>query len=381
MKKIVLAIIILTGIGIFLACQKDEKNPKLNAGETVIPVFTSPTVGSSFILLKDNADSVLTTFAWSATQYNLPDLATTKYTLQLDIADSNFSHPINLTNTTGTSYTMKVGAMNTVLLNLGVVAEQSVDIALRVLSYINTDSDYANVYSEPVVITVTTYSGIVYIKPIYLLGDATDIDWDNTKGYPMQHLGNGVFARVETLDPAGDWFKFISILGAWAPQWGTDATGTSESGPLVYRPDEATPDPPSMPSPAELGPYYIEADTLGLTYRTYLTSGELFLVGDATSAGWNNAAGLPFTEDPDSAHLFTIVTDLNASGGMKFLEVSGQWAPQWGTNSSGNSIKGQLVYRPSESIPDPANIPAPSSSGTYMITVDLRNISYKITPQ
>jgi starch-binding outer membrane protein SusE/F len=252
------------------------------------------------------------------------------------------------------------------------------DIELRVVSSIS-GTNFEPAVSEIIRLTVTTFEPPVGPEPvekfIYLLGDATPAGWDNLAALPMTQIKNGVFARVETLDPAGLWFKFISKLGLWAPQWGTDATGTSESGPLVYRPDEATPDPPAMPSPDVQGAYYIEADTINLLYSTFLTSGELYLVGNATTVGWTAVDALPFTEvEP---HIFEITTDL-IDGGMKFLEVVGAWAPQWGTNDTGTGESGPLVYRPTEAVTDPAEVPSPGA-GTFTIRVDLTTISYTIT--
>lgn len=144
---------------------------------------------------------------------------------------------------------------------------------------------------------------------------------------------------------------------------------------MVYRPTEDEPDPVAIPVPLVAGDYYIEVDTVGLTYKTFLTSGELYLVGAATAAGWDAAAGLPFTEVED--HIFEITTSLT-DGGMKFLEVLGEWAPQWGTDATGTGDGGPLLYRPTEDVPDPAEVPSPGS-GTFTIRVDLTTISYTIT--
>ena len=382
MKKLTLIFITIIGLGLLISCEKELREPVLDMTLTEKATITNPANGSSYVLTKNEADNVFTNFQWSAVKYNFNGLEATKYALQIDIADSNFINAQNLVTTTNTSFEITVGAMNQKLIGLGLIPNQAGDVAFKIYSYINTDTDYSDVYSNPITLTVTPYEDIVFVKPIYLLGDATPAGWDNIAALAMAHIGEGRYARVEYLDPGiGDWFKFISILGLWAPQWGTDDTGTPEAGPLVYRPDEATPDPPAIPVPTVAGNYYIEADTVNLEYETFLTSGELYLVGDATSVGWDNTAGLPFTEDPDTAHIFTITTNLNADGGMKFLEVLGEWAPQWGTDESGTAEEGDLIYRPTESVPDPTNIPAPGTAGQYKITVDLRKLTYTITLQ
>lgn len=375
MKKLAYIIIALSGLIFYTACEEELRDPKLDMSKTLKSAILKPSSGSSLVLLKEFADSVLQ-FTWSKTTYNLQELESLKYILQMDFAGNNFANPIDITNTTGLTYETTVETVNNFLLGvLELDPDVAYDMDYRIKAFLNTYTDYSVIYSDAITLTITPYAEIIYVKPIYLIGDATAIGWDYTIAIPMEHIGNGKFARVEYLDADGDWIKFLSMLGAWAPQWGTDADGTLESGNLVYRPDEGTPDPPSIPMGSTSGDYYIEADTLNLVYKTFLTSGELYLIGDATSAGWDNTAGLKLTEGPD--HVFTITTNLSGSGYLKFLEVPGQWAPIWGTNEKGNSKKGLMVYRPTESVPDPPGIPSPAA-GEYKITVDLTMMSYAI---
>lgn len=377
MKRYIIIIAVLAGLGFLVSsCEKEVQDPKLIIEQTVRPGITTPANNAAFVLVKEEAANVMTTFEWSATQYNLTNLETTKYILQMDLAGNNFADPIDLVSTEGTSFGITVGTMNNTLLGvLELSAEEAHALEIRVRSFINQTTTYSEVFSDVVSITVTPYDEAVFVKPIYLLGDATPAGWDNTLATPFEHIGSGKFAGVAYINGTGSYFKFISMLGAWAPQWGTDATGTAEGGPLVYRPDEQTADPPAMPAPTTAGDYYIMADTVNLVYETFLTSGNLFLVGDATPAGWDAGAAIAFTEGPD--HVFTLTTSLTA-GGMKFLEVQGAWAPQWGTNDKGTAKKGVLVYRPTESVPDPPSIPGPATAGTYTITVDLTTMKYTI---
>ena len=67
--------------------------------------------------------------------------------------------------------------------------------------------------------------------------------------------------------------------------------------------------------------------------------------------------------------------DLLAEGGMKFLEIQGEWAPQWGSYDGGIT-GGTLSYRENETVEDPPEIPVPGSAGTYKIVVDLRKMKY-----
>ena len=194
----------------------------------------------------------------------------------------------------------------------------------------------------------------------------------------MTWIEAGKFAIVETLTAGADsYIKFISKLGQWAPQWGTDASGTPEGGPLAYRPDETVADPPAIPAPLVTGDYRIEADTVNLTYTVAATSAQLYILGDGTPAGWDNTAAIAMTKVKPG--IFEISVELGGDGKfLKFVEVLGQWAPQWGTDAAGTSSEGKLVYRPDETVADPPSIPCPATAGTYTVKVNLITMTYTI---
>lgn len=103
---------------------------------------------------------------------------------------------------------------------------------------------------------------------------------------------------------------------------------------------------------------------------------ELFMLGDGSPAGWDNTAATPLTGTNGE---YSITSALPGGGGIKFITVLGQWAPQYGTNAEGTSTSGTLVLRPTESDPDPAPIPAPADAGTYLISVNTNDLTYTIT--
>ncbi|MCD6111903.1 MAG: SusE domain-containing protein [Bacteroidales bacterium] len=378
MKKITLILITIIGLGFLYSCEKQLKDPVLDMSQTIAPEILTPEDSSEFVLLKKNADSLFT-FQWKAAIYNLQNIGTVKYEILMDIADSCFKNEIKVGSTTENSFTITVNALNQKLIAMGVAPEVPVDISFRIKSYISKDYDLDNAYSEPITLNLTAYNDAIVIKPIYLLGSATTVGWNNAAALPCIPIGDSKFAIVETLTAGTDMYiKFISVLGQWAPQWGTDETGTFENGPLIYRPTEEVPDPAAIPAPETDGDYYIEADTAALTYTVSATSAQLYLVGDGCSVGWDNANGIEFTKE--SPGIFSLVTTLNAEGEMKFLEVSGQWAPQWGTDEDGTAEGGNLIYRPTENVTDPVNIPTPGA-GTYKIELNLITKKYTITAQ
>ncbi|MCK9203495.1 MAG: SusF/SusE family outer membrane protein [Bacteroidales bacterium] len=371
MKKLTILILAIGLIGIY-SCKKDDKVELSGfSGAQVV----SPAQGSSYVLTEPYKDSVLCVFGWVSSAFSPSDLVPPVYSLEMDTVGNEFADPKVLVSSTSKEYSITVGSMNAIILSKFLGQPDSLGTyEFRVKSQLSGTGAAATKYSGTLTLNITPYSSIVIVPPIYLLGDATTVGWDNTKALEMTHIEGGKFAIVETLSGGGKFIKFIADLGAWAPQWGTDAGGTSENGNLVYRPTESVPDPSAIPSPTNPGDYYILADTANLTYEVSATSAQLFLVGDATTAGWTLANGIPFTKV--SPGIFTLTTTLTA-GGMKFMETTTGWAPQWGTDETGTPNDGPLVYRLTESVPDPPSITSPGS-GTYTININLITKTYKI---
>lgn len=359
------------------SCKKEDKDPVLNTNQIQAPIFSSPANGGSYILLEDNKDQAFANFAWSVPTYNFTDLAQTKYTLEMDATDNNFASPIFIGTATGTEFSLTVGNLNNMLLGNNFTPDVAANLSFRVISKITENNTGESKISDPIALSITPYSSEVLHKPIYMLGDGTDPGWSNTDALPADYISEGKFGIVANLGGSGKFFKFISVLGQWAPQWGTDDAGTSTAGNLVYRPTEDITDPVAMPCPDVAGLYRIVADTANLSYEVFETSGNLYLLGDGSTAGWDNAAALQMTSSGNG--VFTITTDLTAAS-IKFIEVLGQWAPQWGAVDGASGFKGNISFRPTEADPDPASIAVPSA-GTYTIEVNLGAQTYKLTPQ
>jgi len=157
-----------------------------------------------------------------------------------------------------------VKEFNAILLAEGFVAEEVNALEFRVVTNIN---GLDSIYSNALALNVTPYPDEVDYGNLYLLGNATIPGWNNATALPLTHLGDGVFEISTTLTGgAGLFLKFIAVLGQWAPQWGTDASGTWEAGNLVPRPTEAVPDPAAIPAPPTTGSYTITADIVNLNY-------------------------------------------------------------------------------------------------------------------
>ena len=103
----------------------------------------------------------------------------------------------------------------------------------------------------------------------------------------------------------------------------------------------------------------------------------LFMLGDGCTAGWNNNSALPMAGGPGG--IYTLTTTLSAGKYIKFITTLGQWAPMYGTDAAATSSSGNLVYRPTETVTDPASIPTPAADGTYTVTANITALTYTIT--
>lgn len=381
MKRIAIILTLIFGVFVFHSCEEEELMT-LDLSKTVSPQITSPTSGESLVLTQENADETIS-ITWSAASYDADFIANAQYILQMDVEGNNFANPRDLIDTDGLEYTTTQGAVNSRILGMEYLPNTEVTLEYRVLAYITRQSEATYAYSDPISITFTTYEAVIPgAKPIYMLGSGTEAGWDNTAALEMYYIEEGVFSLVAHLREDGDMVKFISVLGQWAPQWGAAPGGTSTEGELILRPTEDEPDPsPIMITDLEIGDYRVTADTANLTYSIVKVTEELYLLGSATEAGWDNTGALAMTKDAPG--MFSITTTLTAGQDMffKFIEVLGQWAPQYGTNDEGTGEGGTLVFRETESVPDPPAIPAPEVTGTYKIEVNLSNLTYTVTPQ
>ena len=99
---------------------------------------------------------------------------------------------------------------------------------------------------------------------------------------------------------------------------------------------------------------------------------EMYMLGDGCAAGWDNTIALPLS---GTGGVYTITADL-VVGNIKFITTLGQWAPMYGTND-GTAAAGTLVYRETESDPDPGTIPV-EVDGTYTVTMNTNDMTYTV---
>jgi starch-binding outer membrane protein SusE/F len=226
-----------------------------------LPNVIAPQDGSTFTLVKDTTGTVdFEEISWSVVDYYME--SATRYTLEFDHPDNSFSDPVNLYAGTNTQFTPKVLALNTALLDHGYLVDEASDVEFRVSSTIDGSG---LIQSDIFAYTITPYSAEAPPpEPLYLIGAATLVGWDNTAGLPINWDEERKVHSITTELTAGG-MKILKNLGAWAPQWGDDGNGDGTGGVLIYRPDEPTTDPPEIPSPG-VGTFRIDVDIPNLRY-------------------------------------------------------------------------------------------------------------------
>ena len=386
LKNIVLYLVL--GLTLWVSCTDDETKTILDTNDVKASVLSLNNVGESLVLLRENAGDIIGPFTWTAADYGM--VLDVYYKLEMDYTANGFANPKVLITGKDFSYDLTVAFLNSKLMADSMPADVPVSLSFRVTSLVNVDK--AQVASNVVDLLVTPYSDAVNVNvdPIYLLGGGTSAGWNNNAEHviPAVYLPasgtDSTFAVVDSLTPAGTegsdgFLKFVRFIGLWAPQWGTDATGTSESGPLVLRPTESEPDPAAIPVPDVQDDYLIKVDIVNLSYTITETVQTLHIIGDATDADWTIDEAIPMEKLAPGK--FQLVANLNAeaSEGFKFVEFQGSWEPMYG-QESGTWDEGFLKYRP-VGAPDVTSIAPPPTTGSYLIEVDIARGTYKLTAQ
>ncbi len=370
MKRVILILMIITGLTLYYSCEKEDKIV-LDMEKAISPVLTSPSGGQSYVLLQENLEETVTTFEWSAAEYPLEDLPEIRYAVEVDLTENNFTSPATIGVTSETSLPVTVNRLNNSLLPLGVEPEEEYNTSVRVRSFISNASEDIYLYSQTVEIAVTPFE--FEVKPIYLLGDATTAGWDNNAAIEMEHINDGEFAIVEEIID-GPWIKFLSVLGQWAPQWGTDDSGTSEEGPLVYRPTEDVDDPPAIPAP-EPGEYRIVADTANLLYTITPVDEKLYLIGDMDGSSWNSSTGIEMTKTAPGKFKHTFNHSGEKGSNIQITNSVSNATKKWGSHSRVAHLRGKMIETKHN---NNVKIYLPDIAGEYIIEVNLATMKYTI---
>ena len=106
------------------------------------------------------------------------------------------------------------------------------------------------------------------------------------------------------------------------------------------------------------------------------TTGQLFIVGDATNGGWNNPVPMPAQQfaKKDPLH-FEITVALTGGKEYLFLPLNGDWGHKYACKKKADQSPagGDFGFDLGD------NFPGPAASGNYKIEVDFQRGKYTVT--
>ena len=289
-----------------------------------MPVITSPSSGTSFLLDAKNPDELVTKVTWSDYSTYGVDV---KYLVEIALSGTeNFIASGEVNNIKLLDWTNK--SLNDAVLKAGAQANVATDIDVRVTAVTKTVTEIKKV-SDVVTIKVTPY---VAFKNIFLVGDATAAGWstDNNnqavyrdpvnvnKFYFTGKFGTSMFKLIETLG-----------VDTWQPQWGLKSGSVANS-------DGGEPNPFTISSS---GYYSFEIDILAKTYS--LTSYADSMTNYSTIGligGFNGWGGdLALSQSSFDSHQWSLKGVAFPAGEVKF-RAEGSWSVSWGPTAALQSV-------------------------------------------
>lgn len=342
MKKLKLIFIAMVGLGLMFSCEKKEATPVYDEGQNTPAAIIEPAAESQFVLTEATADSIATTFKWSAASFNLDDLEAASYSIQIDLPDSNFVNAKELGATTETLYAVTVSEMNDAVVKLGLEANVASSVEVRILSFLPSNRDVSEKSSQVIQITVTPYETIVGYPMLYVPGDYQG--WDPASAPNLFDFdGDGIYTGYIFFpeDAASFFFKFTSD-----PNWdGTNYGAGAEPGTLDT---DGGADNLEVPGP---GGYHLEVDINNLTW----SYGDGVMNYGVIGQWLEWAEDIDLIYDPIEQYLSVTVEGIPAQDDQRFkFRANDAWDVNYGANDPDN---GFLVS-------GGADIPIPDG-GTY----------------
>lgn len=317
MKKITFILFAILGIGLLFSCEKQDTEPVLDMGKATAPALTMPAT-ETIVLTLEEADSTIT-FNWSAVQYSLSNLEAATYTLQIDLADSNFVHVVSLGSTTATSFQISYGALNSKLMTMGLAPNVASVVEMRLISFMNANATISTLRSNVISLIVTPFSSAVEFAKLWVPGDYQG--WAPADAPVIYDFdGDGIYTGyIYFPDNAPSFaFKFTSV-----PNWddGTNYGAGATAGTLDT---EGGAGNLEVPGP---GGYRFEVDINNLTWSDTLQNWGV--IGEWL--GWSEDIDLVW--DIVTQDLSVTVPDIPAQDDQRFkFRANNKWDINLGAN-------------------------------------------------
>ena len=336
MKKIIYKLTYLTALFAFIfSCDDVERVYYNDAAETVLSLSDD-----NLVLNEENADNEVLTLTWTEPDFGFS--AAALYSVQIDVQGGDFSNPQIISVGGAFDKTFTVEELNAKLLSLSMLPNEEGVASFRIKA---TLSEYQEIYSNTVNITVTPYSSLLDLSTsLGVVGSATPGGWGNENILDLPFYTTAttnVYVAYVTLRNGEIKFRNNND---WSENWGDDgADGTLDS----YGANIAV----------SAGTYKIEVNFSSMTYT--MEEYSWGIVGSATTNGWGGP-DMMFHYNSFQDDWRTVVT--LGDGEVKF-----RFNNDWGVNYGDDGADGTMEA-------NGANIAV--SAGHYLVTMNLNTQSY-----
>lgn len=386
MKNIFKFFIAAAVIFFYSACNKVGDLPNYGKGTAV--VLSSSVTAIAAAAADSNSNVVI--FSWTDPKY-AQDTSLYKFVIEIDSAGRNFSKEATKVVRGAFSNAMTAKELNNILLGFGFVYNTAYVVDVRVTSsYGNNNELYT---SNTIQLNVTPYK----IPPkvplpaggkLWANGGALPWSWNGAPPTPESELcrvDNETWGGVFSLSNDNQ-FLILGQNGGtnpynekYAVPDNTLPTITS-GGTFGYYPPPIQNDGQNFKSPATGGGWYniiLSFQTGTFTIASFGSNAlaqELYILGDGTAGGWNNAppAAQKFTRL--NSCVYEITVPFVPGKYYKFISSFGNWQPQFGGTSATGGALGANYGGGS----DPDAVPTPTVAGTYKITVNFLLNTYTV---
>ncbi|MFT2009308.1 SusE domain-containing protein [Pontibacter sp. 13R65] len=312
------------------ACDKDEDMTIAQPG--TIPTLTA--TQTNLVLEEAQAGRDAVTFTWTPSSFGYA--AAVRYSLQFALEeDTNFEAARTVAIANRAVRTFTVGELNAIANEIGLATFSPSVMKVRVKA--DVSDKFEAVYSDPMTLNVTAYLSEPPFATLYMVGSATEFEWDENKPTPMFRSEEDVFIYTFTGRFKAGELKFLGEPGKWAPQYGNNG-----SDGLQFRETESDPDPAAFTIPTA-GYYKITLSlrSNSVTIEPYNEAGSptypaIGIIGEFN--GWSDNLPL-MTKSAFNPHFWTKEHTFNADTEMKFRIQSG-WTVNWGANGEPTSLYG-----------------------------------------
>ena len=347
---------------VFNACRDDQYDDNWASAEPSFTLYNTTLTSNTLYPTMESNPFRLT---WDNTTGATGDFSVVYSTT------SDFKTKVVLGTSKTTSYTTTIGALNTALLSAGYSPYTTKAVYMR----IEVGDKVSNAISfdvKPYPTAAPVITAPVAGAEILLSGAAPDdvittFTWSdyNTYGVNVTYLlevskkDANNFSTLGSVMNAKSFEATNKVLNDAVLKAGLEADVKGEVDVRVTATSKSTG-----------GTIEKVSNIVTFKVTPYVAFKNMFFVGNATAANWNNNNNnQAIFRDASNANKFHFIGKFGA-GEFKFLEILGNWQPQWG-------LKAGLVANSDGG--DPGTF-VTSAAGYYSFTMDILAKTYTLTP-